>query len=83
VNEAFLDEFSLARALEKEQYEDPETGEMKQFIGVGTVRQELEKIEGGPQDLIEFIEYLPVVDHTKRPTATDALGHPYLAGMVA
>ncbi|OBT51065.1 hypothetical protein VE04_08597 [Pseudogymnoascus sp. 24MN13] len=28
VNEAFLDEFSLARALEKEKYDDPETGEM-------------------------------------------------------
>lgn len=44
MNEVFLDEFSLARALEKEKYEDPETGETKQFIGVGTVRQELEKL---------------------------------------
>ena len=83
MNEIFLDEFSLARAPEKEQYEGPETGEMKQFIAVGTVRQELEKIEGLPQDLIEFIEYLLVIDHTKRPTARDALGHPYLAGMAA
>jgi hypothetical protein len=58
VNETFLDEFSLARALEKEQYKDPETGNMMQFIGVGTVRQELEKIEGVPQDLIEIDEYL-------------------------
>ncbi|KFZ14030.1 hypothetical protein V501_03423 [Pseudogymnoascus sp. VKM F-4519 (FW-2642)] len=83
VNEAFLDEFSLARALEREEYEDPETGVMKQFITVGTVRQELERIGGVPQDLIEFIEYLLVIDHTKRPTARDALGHPYLADMVA
>jgi hypothetical protein len=83
VNEAFLDEFSLARALEKGEYEDPETGEMKQFITVGTVRQELEKIEGVPQDLIEFIEYLLVLDHTKRPTAREALGHPYLADVAA
>lgn len=50
---------------------------MKQFIAVGTVRQELEKIEGVPQVLIEFTEYLLVVDHTKRPTARDVLGHPY------
>lgn len=42
MNEAFLNEFSLARALEKEEYEDPETGEMT----VGTVRQELERIGG-------------------------------------
>ncbi|KFY91239.1 hypothetical protein V498_05559 [Pseudogymnoascus sp. VKM F-4517 (FW-2822)] len=83
VNEAFLDEFSLARALEKEEYKDPETGEMKQFITVGTVRQELERIGGVPQDLIEFIEYLLVIDHTKRPTAREALGHPYLADVVA
>lgn len=83
VNEAFLDEFSLAMALEKEEYEDPETGEMKQFITVGTVRQELERIGGVPQDLIEFIEYLLVVDHTKRPTARDALRHPYLADVEA
>jgi serine/threonine protein kinase len=80
VNEAFLDEFSLARALEKEEYEDPETGEMKKFIMVGTLRQELERIEGVPLDLIEFIEYLLVIDHMKRPTAREALGHPYLAG---
>ncbi|OBT87324.1 CMGC/DYRK protein kinase [Pseudogymnoascus sp. 03VT05] len=83
VNEAFLDEFSLARALEKEGYEDPETGEMKQFITVGTIRQEIERIEGVPQDLIEFIEYLLVIDHTKRPTAREALGHPYLADVAA
>lgn len=47
VNEAFLDEFSLARALEKEEYDDPVTGQMKQFVTVGTVRKELEKIGGG------------------------------------
>lgn len=58
-------------------------GEMKPFITVGTVRQELERIEGVPQDLIEFIEYLLVVDHTNRPTARDALRHPYLADAVA
>ncbi|KFZ03182.1 hypothetical protein V502_11164 [Pseudogymnoascus sp. VKM F-4520 (FW-2644)] len=83
VNEAFRDEFSLARALEKEEYEDPETGEMKRFITVGTVRQELEKIEGVPRDLIEFIEYLLVIDHTKRPTAREVLRHPYLADLEA
>lgn len=56
---------------------------MMRFITVGTVRQELEKIEGVPQDLIEFIEYLLVIDHTKRPTAREALGHPYLADVAA
>ncbi|KFY86001.1 hypothetical protein V500_07929 [Pseudogymnoascus sp. VKM F-4518 (FW-2643)] len=83
VNEAFRDGFSLARALEKEEYEDPETGEMKRFITVGTVRQELERIEGVPRDLIEFIEYLLVIDHTKGALATEALGHPYLADLEA
>jgi serine/threonine protein kinase len=83
LNEAFLDEFSLATALEKGLYEDPDTGEMKRFITVGTVRQELEMIEGVPQDLIEFIEHLLVLDHTKRPTAREALGHPYLADVPA
>lgn len=56
---------------------------LKKFITVGTVRQELERIGGVPQDLIEFIEYLLVIDHTKRPTARDALRHPYLADVVA
>lgn len=79
VNEAFLAEFALAGALERELYEDPETGEMRKFIAVGTVRQELEKIEGVEGELIEFIEDLLVLDHMKRPTAREALGHPYLA----
>lgn len=52
---------------------------MKRFITVGTVRQELEEIEGVPGGLIGFIEYLLVIDHTERPTARDALAHPYLA----
>lgn len=83
VNEHFLDEFSLARALEKEEYDDSETGEMKNFTMVGMVRQELEKIGGVPQDLIEFIEYVLVLDHTKMPTAREALGNLYLADVAA
>jgi len=50
----------------------------KQFITIGTLRQELEKISAPKvsPELLGFIEYLPVSDHTKRPTALEALQHP-------
>ena len=30
------------------------------------------------EEELDFIEYLLIVDHTKRPTALEALQHPYL-----
>jgi serine/threonine protein kinase len=51
-----------------------------QFIKVGTLRQELERLPSSKMspELLDFIEYLLVVDHTKRSTALEALQHPYL-----
>lgn len=50
------------------------------FITVGSLRQELEKISSPKvsEQFLDFIESLLVVDHTKRPTAVEALQHPYL-----
>jgi serine/threonine protein kinase len=50
------------------------------FIHVATLRQELESLPGPKVDqgLLDFIDSLLVVDHTKRPTAAEALKHPYL-----
>ena len=46
---------------------------MGQF-DVGTLRQELKSLSGPKVDpgLLDFIDSLLVVDHTKRPTAAEA-----------
>ncbi|OBT65045.1 hypothetical protein VE03_05188 [Pseudogymnoascus sp. 23342-1-I1] len=44
VNGAFVDEFLLAGALEKERYEDLEAGERKRFITLWTASQEIGRI---------------------------------------
>lgn len=49
-------------------------------VKVGTLRQELEKLRVSTE-CIDFIEHLMVYDHTKRPSATDALDHPWLSGV--
>ena len=76
----FAEEFATAEFLEKEMFVNPATLKKESFIKLGTIRQELEsvpgpKIEGG---CIDFIQSLLVVDHTKRPTAREALQHPWL-----
>ena len=43
---AIVDEFTLAEFLEKETFIHPETGVEQPFIKVGTIWQELEKVEG-------------------------------------
>ena len=50
------------------------------YIDVGTLRQELESLPGPKVDpgLLDFIDSLLIVDHTQRPTAAEALEHPYL-----
>lgn len=42
--------------------------------------KELERLPGPKvsPELIDFFLYLLVIDHTKRPTALEALQHPYL-----
>lgn len=50
------------------------------YIDVGTLRQQMESLPGPKVDpgLLDFIDSLLIVDHTKRPTAAEALEHPYL-----
>ena len=80
VNSVYEEEFALAEYLETSTFKYEEGDLERQFITVGTLRQELEKISNPKvsPELLDFIEFLLVVDHTRRPTAEDALQHPYL-----
>lgn len=80
VNSNYGEEFALAEYLETSSFRHPDDSLERQFITVGTLRQELEKISAPKvsPELLDFIEFLLVVDHTKRPTAVEALQHPYL-----
>jgi serine/threonine protein kinase len=82
VNPQYDEDFEVTRSLADQEYLIvKDGGEPRPYITVETIRQEMERISGVPQDLIEFIEYLLVIDRTKRPTAREALEHPYLAGL--
>jgi len=73
-------EFAIGEYLESNTYEFPDDNLARKFITTGTLRQELEKLSN-PRvcpKLLDFIDFLLVVDHTKRPTAVDALQHLYL-----
>lgn len=78
-NEDFQMEFAVAEHLDGT-YVDPDTNVEGPYIKVGTLRQELPNLTDpkASPDLIDFIEYLLVIDHTKRPKAAEALKHPYL-----
>lgn len=76
----YEDEFALAQELAVSHYEDPQTGESKPFIALGSLRHELQQL---PRDVcshacIDFLEYLLVIDPAKRPTAEEALQHPFI-----
>lgn len=75
VRAEYMEEFAVADYLAKETSVHPETGVTESFIKVGTLRQDLEKIPGMKidRDCLDFIESLLILDHTKRPTARDAL----------
>ncbi|KLJ05802.1 hypothetical protein EMPG_09321 [Blastomyces silverae] len=80
-NPDFKGEFELAKALDVGGYLDPETGEPKAYINVGSLREELLKL---PREIcseicIDFIEHLLVIDPEKRPTAEMALKHPFVS----
>ena len=79
-NPDYEEDFVVAEHLESTTFEHPDTKLETRFIEVGTLRQELEMLPGAkvPPELLDFIEYLLVIDHTKRPTALEALQHPYL-----
>jgi serine/threonine protein kinase len=73
---AYKEEFELAEQLA---VMDHPLGPMK-LIDRGNWREELMDIPDPPvpQDLLDFIESLLIIDPDKRPTASDALRHPYL-----
>lgn len=73
-------DFDLARKFAIAYYEDPDTKKLARVLTIGTLREELARVPGPriSPDLIDFIHYLLVIDHTKRPTAAEALQHPYL-----
>ena len=61
-------------------YIDPEIDGPVPYIDVATLRQELESLDNPMVNpgLLDFVDSLLIVDHTKRPTAAEALQHPYL-----
>ncbi|MCJ1307747.1 hypothetical protein MMC25_001395 [Agyrium rufum] len=84
VKPEYEDDFKHADFLEQRSYQIPDMHEMQKFIKVGTVRQEMEKLPIGviSKHCMDFIESLLLIDHTKRPTAREALQHPFITGRV-
>lgn len=74
--QTYEEEFELAEQLAAM---DHPLGPMK-LITRGNWREELQHIPDPPvsPDLLDFIESLLVIDPDQRPTASDALLHPYL-----
>lgn len=74
-----MDEFTIARYLESSTFVHPETGVEQKFVNVGTIREELEKIEESIEpECIEFIQTLFYPDPLLRPSARAALNLPWL-----
>jgi len=73
-------EFSTADHLSTGTHIDPEIDGPVPYMDVGSLRQELESLPGPKVDagLLDFIDFLLIVDYAKRPTAAEALEHPYL-----
>ena len=80
VDSKYEEEFAVAEYLETNTFRYQDDSSETPFITVGTLRQELERMSGPmvSPELLDFIDFLLVVDHTKRPTAEEALQHPYL-----
>ena len=82
-NPDYEEEFLVAEHLESTTFEHPDTKLETRFVKVGNLRQELENLPGpkvSPQ-LIDFIQYLLLVNHAKRPAAMEALQHPFLQSL--
>ncbi len=79
----FEEEFALADFLESETFQRSEPSEPAPFIDVGSLRQVLEQIPNGrvSKECMDFIESLLVIDHTKRPSAREALNHPFITAI--
>ncbi|KAA8626730.1 SPS1 Serine threonine protein kinase [Pyrenophora tritici-repentis] len=75
-NETYQDEFALAEQLAIMDHPSDGTN----LISRDYWRKELENIPDPPvpRDLLDFIESILVIDSEKRPTAAEALMHPYL-----
>lgn len=73
-------DFEVAAFLASETFIHPATSQPTKYISVDTLRKELERFPRDlfPLDLIEFLEFLLVIDHTQRPTAREALKHHFL-----
>ena len=80
IDSKYEEEFAVAEYLESNTFRHPTDGLERPFITVGTLRQRLESITAPKvsPELLDFIDFLLIVDHTKRPTAEEALQHPYL-----
>ena len=74
------EEFALAEYLETGSFRREDDSPERQFIIIGNLRQELEKTSAPKVDpeLLDFMEFLLVLDRMKKPTALEALQHPYL-----
>jgi serine/threonine protein kinase len=72
----YKEEFELAEQLAV--MDNPYDG--TRLIKGGTLREELQLLAepSVPLELLDLIESLLVVDHSKRPMASEALQHPYL-----
>lgn len=72
----YMNEFELAEQLAV--MDNPHDG--KDLIKVGSLREELERLSDPSVSLqlLDFLEYLLVIDLNKRPTASEALQHSYL-----
>jgi len=83
VKPEYGEEFAAADFLESKPFQLSESSEPAPFITVGSIRQELEQIPDGrvTNECIDFIASLLVIDHTKRPSAREALNHPFITGV--
>lgn len=79
-NTSYQEEFLVAEHLETNSFIHPDTKLETPFIRVGKLRDELERLPGPKicAELLDFIEYLLILDQDKRPEALEALQHPYL-----
>jgi len=84
VNSEYVDEFEAADILESEMFQTANMSEPRKFITSGTLRAELESLpsEYISTECMDFIESLLIIDHTKRPSAREALNHPFITGIV-
>lgn len=82
-NPDYEEEFLVAEHIESTTFQHPDTRLETKFIKVGTLREELENLPGPKvsPELIDFIQYLLLVNHTKRPAAMEALQHPFLQSL--